>query len=153
MVSPKDKKAMEQLSLLKEHKAQLVALQKETTQDTLLAIEDKLLDDSISIVNECNEFANMGFDEGNGQPIVPESWKYLEPDVLAKRVRLAKANWMPSSDVPHGIKMAYATAVSIIKSRALKESGGKSLHIENAVFPAPAPLGQANDLPVIDVEE
>lgn len=143
---------MEQLALLKEHKASLIVLQKETTQDTLEAIENKLLEDSINIVNECNEFCNMGFDEGSGAPIVPESWQYLEPDQLAKRMRLAKANWMPSSDVPHGIKMAYATATSIIKARAAKESGGKTLHIENAVFPAPAPLGQADDLPVIDVE-
>ncbi len=143
---------MEQLALLKEHKASLMALQKETTQDTLEAIENKLLEDSINIVNECNEFCNMGFEEDSGQPIVPESWKYLEPDQLAKRMRLAKANWMPSSDVPHGIKMAYATSMAIIKARSIKESGGKVLNIETAVFPAPSPLGQAEDLPIIEVE-
>lgn len=153
MKTPRDKKEAEQLSLLKEHKAQLVQIQKETTQDTLRAIEDKLLDDSINIVNECNEFANLGFDESSGQPIVPESWQWLEPDVLARRVRLAKANWMPSSDVPHGVKMAYATAISIIKARAVKESGGKVLNIENAVFPSPAPLEPTQDLPTIEIEE
>lgn len=151
-MNPKDKKQMEQLELLKAHKAQLVSIQKETTQDTLLAIEDKLLDDSINIVNECNEFANLGFDD-DGRPVIPESWEYLAPDIKEKRIRLAKANWMPSADVPHGIKMAYATAMGIIKARATKESGSKTLNIETAIFPAPPSLTKTVDEDCLDIED
>lgn len=153
-MTPKDKQKNEQLELLKAHRAELVAIQKATTQDTLQAIEDKLLDDSINIVNECNEFANLGFDE-SGNPVIPEEWKHLPTDIKEKRIRLAKANWMPSADVPHGVKMAYATALGIIKSRAMKESGNKSLHIETAVFPAPPSLSKPaeKDEDILDIED
>ena len=152
-MNPRDKKQSQQLELIKQSKSQLEAIQKQTTRDTLLAIEDKLLDDSINIVNECNEFANLGFDE-SGNPVIPESWEFLPPDIKEKRIRLAKANWMPSSDVPHGIKMAYATAMGIIKARATKESGNKSLNIETAVFPAPQSMDKPVDFTdALEVEE
>jgi hypothetical protein len=49
---------------------------------------------------------------------------------------------MPSSDIPHGVKLAHATMLGIIKARAQTETGTKVLNIEHAVFPAPAPLSQ-----------
>jgi len=151
-MNPKDKKQSEQLSLLKAHKAELVSMQKETTKDTLEAIENKLLEDSIAIISDCMSFADMGFDE-SGNPITPESWEWLSTDDKEKRMRLAKATWMTSADVPYGIKMAHATAMGIIKSRATKESGNKTLNIETAVFPAPQSLTKTEEEDVLEIDE
>lgn len=140
---------MIQQSLIKSQKAEIEAINKSMSLETLKAVEDKVLEDSISIVQHCLNFAEMGFDE-NGREIVPEEWDDLPLREKEKRIRLAKAVWMPSADVPHGVKMAQETMIGIIKSRAKEQSGTKVLHIENATFPSPAPL---NNLEVIDIED
>lgn len=101
-------------------------------------------------------FGEIGFDsDGNvDENTTPEDWDTLPRAEKEKMLRLAKTGWMPSADVPHGVKMAHATVMGIIKATAQENSGNKTLHIENVQFPAPAPLTKTvNPTDVIDVED
>jgi hypothetical protein len=144
------KKTMIQQSLLQAQQVQIQKVSKDVNIQTLQSVEDQVLADSISIVQSCLNFADMGFDS-EGHEEIPEEWNDLPLREKEKRIRLAKATWLPSNEVPYGIKLAYDAMIGIIKARAAKESGTRVLNIENATFPAPSPLVQ--DLEVIDVED
>jgi hypothetical protein len=152
-MSKQIKKTNKQLDgLVKAQRAELAVESKKISQEMLRAAEDKLFADCLSIVEGSLDFAELGFDE-NGQIdelSIPDEWKRLDIREKEKRLRLAKANWMPSAEVPHGIKMAHATMMGIIKARAQQESGTKILNIENASFPTPSPLTQYE---VIEVDD
>lgn len=154
MAKINDKKKSEQLSLLKQQVSQLQAMSKDVAAETLKTIEDEVLAESISIVKDCLNFADLGFDQEDN-PITPESWDALPFEEKERKLRLARATWMPAGDVPFGIKLAHASMMGIIKARATKESGTKTLNIEYASFPAPAPLAKKeyNDEDVIDVTD
>lgn len=145
-----DRKTKIQSNLVKARTEQLMQISKQTNLDTLKSIEDKLLMDSTAVVVDCLDFANIGFDD-SGVEITPEEWEGLPPLEKARKVRLAKACWMPSSDVPHGVKMSQEVMIGILKTRAAKETGTRILNIENASFPAPSPL--IKELDIIDVDE
>jgi hypothetical protein len=144
------KKTMIQQNLIQVQKNQLEKVSKDVNIQTLQAVEDKVLADSISIIEHCLNFADMGFDS-NGNEEVPEAWNALSDAEKAKRIRLSKAMWLTSSEAPYGIKLAFEAMIGITKSRAMKESGTRVLNIENATFPAPSPLVQ--DLEILDVDE
>jgi hypothetical protein len=152
-VSKQIKKTNKQLEgLVKTQRSELAEESKKVSQEMLRAAEDKLFSDCLEIVETSLDFAELGFDE-NGQvdeSSIPDEWKRMTTREKEKRLRLAKANWMPSAEVPHGIKMAHATMMGIIKARAQQESGTKVLHIENASFPTPSPLTQYEVLEVDD---
>jgi hypothetical protein len=145
-----DRKTKIQNNLVKARTEQLMQISKQTSLDTLKAVEDKLLADSLDILQDCLGFADMGF-ETDGTEIIPEEWNDLPEAEKQKKIRLAKAVWMPSSDVPHGVKMAQEVMIGILKTRAAKETGTRILNIENASFPAPSPL--IKELDIIDVDE
>jgi hypothetical protein len=144
------KKTMIQQNLILSQQSQIQKVSKDTNVQTLQAVEDQVLADSISIVQNCLNFAEMGFDD-SGHETVPPEWDDLPLREKEKRIRLAKATWLPSNEVPYGIKLAYDAMIGIIKARAAKESGTRVLNIENATFPAPSPLVQ--DLEILDVDE
>lgn len=143
------KKDKQQLELLKQQKQQLESLSKQTSMETIRAIEDRVLEDSIKIVEHVLNFAELGFDD-NGNPVTPESWEFLSLEEKEKRIRLAKAGWMPSADIPHGVKLAHATMMGIIKARAQVESGDKTLNIESIIFPTPR--SEPKQLEVIEID-
>jgi hypothetical protein len=92
----------------------------------------------------------MGFSD-TGEAEVPPEWDSLPIREKEKRIRLAKATWLPSNEVPYGIKLAYDAMIGIIKARAARETGTRVLNIENATFPSPSPL--VKELEVIDVDD
>jgi hypothetical protein len=139
-----------QSDIIKANQVNLEKISKRVNIETLQSVEDKVLEDSIAIVSDCLNFADMGFDD-SGHETVPPEWNDLPLREKEKRIRLAKATWLPSNEVPYGIKLAYDAMLGIIKARAAKESGTRVLNIENATFPAPSPLVQ--DLEILDVEE
>lgn len=142
-----------QLSLQLAQAKELEAANAKISQEMLRSAEDKLFADSLAIVEASMEFAELGFDEQGqvDENDIPEEWRNLTKREREKRIRLAKANWMPSNEVPHGVKMAHATMMGIIKARSVEQSGTKILNIENASFPAPAPL--KGDFDIIEVDE
>jgi hypothetical protein len=144
------KKTMIQQSLLQAQQVQIQKVSKDVNIQTLQAVEDQVLADAISVVSHALNFADMGFDE-NGNKVIPEAWDDLPEPEKEKRIRLAAASWLPSSEAPYGLKLSFDAMIGIIKSRAAKESGTRVLNIENATFPSPSPLVQ--ELDVLDVDE
>lgn len=145
--------------LLVQQKADLERLRESLPLDTLRAAEDRLLAQSIEVVEGILDFSALGFDESGrlDENQLPFEWGLLTPEQKARKIRLAKYGCMSSNEIPHGAKIAHATAIGIIKSRATEKSGTKILNLEVSTFPAPAPITQDKDaidadFEVIDVE-
>lgn len=141
-----------QLSLLKDQAAQIEKLSKSSSLELIKAAESELFADAIKVLQPYMKFAELGFDDDTGEVnSIPFEWEGLPEEEKKKKIRLAKAGWMPSSDVPHGVKMAHATVLGIIKAKATEQSGSKVLNIESITFPSPAQ--ESEEFEVIDVEE
>lgn len=96
-------------------------------------------------------FAELGFDDDTGEvDSIPFEWEGLPEEEKKKKIRLAKAGWMSSSDTPHGVKMAHATVLGIIKAKATEQTGTKILNIESITFPSPSQ--KPEEFEVIDVD-
>lgn len=149
MPNVKDQKV--QIQLLKEQKAEIEKLSKSSSLEAIKAAEEKLFSDALSIVQPYMKFAELGFDEVSGEvDSIPYEWEGLPEEEKKKKIRLAKAGWMNSSDTPHAVKMAHATILGIIKAKATENSGAKTLNIESITFPSPAQ--KPEEFEVIDVE-
>lgn len=139
---------------MKDQKLEIAKLSKSSSFEALKAAEDRLLEDSLDIVQSIMGFADIGLDE-SGNPDdsqIPDAWKSLPREHLQRKIRLAKFGMLSSSDIPHGAKMAHATAIGIIKARATENSGTKILNIEAATFPAPS-LADTNTYEVLDISD
>lgn len=140
-----------QLSLLKEQEQQIKKLSNANSLETLKAAENKLFTDALDIIQPYMKFAELGFDEQTGEvDSIPFEWEGLPEEEKKKKIRLAKAGWMNSSDTPHAVKMAHATIIGIIKAKATEQTGTKVLNIESITFPSPAQ--KPEEFEVIDVE-
>lgn len=139
-----------QLSLLKDQEAQIKKLSNASSLETIKAAENQLFNDALQVIQPYMKFAELGFNEDGEVDSVPEEWEYLPEAEKQKKIRLAKAGWMNSSETPHAVKMAHATILGIIKAQATEQSGTKILNIESVSFPAPGQKGE--DYEVIDVE-
>lgn len=142
-----------QLSLLRDQEAQIKKLSNANSLETLRLAEDKLFEDNLQIIQSVMDFHKIGFDE-NGQVDendIPFEWQGLPVQEKMKKIRLAKAGWMTSAEIPHAVKMAHATVMGIIKSRAVEQSGEKTLNIESVYFPAPDAKPKEYD--IIDVDD
>lgn len=140
-----------QLSLLKDQQAQIEKLSKSSSLEAIKAAEEKLFSDALSIVQPYMKFAELGFDEVSGEvDSIPFEWEGLPEEEKRKKIRLAKAGWMNSSDTPHAVKMAHATILGIIKAKATEQTGTKVLNIESITFPSPAQ--KPEEFEVIDVD-
>lgn len=141
-----------QLSLLKEQKTEIEKLSKSSSLEAIKAVESKLFTDAIKVLEPFMQFGELGFDDETGEvDSVPFEWEGLPEEEKKKKIRLAKAGWMPSADVPHGVKLAHATVLGIIKAKATEQAGTKVLNIESITFPSPAQ--KPEEFEVIDVEE
>lgn len=150
-VMNEQKKQNIQLQLLKEQKAEIEKLSKSSSLELLKAAEDKLFSDALQIIQPYMKFAELGFDEATGEVnSIPFEWEGLPQEEKQKKIRLAKAGWMPSSDTPHAVKMAHATIIGIIKAKATEQTGTKVLNIESITFPSPAQ--KPEEFEIIDVD-
>jgi hypothetical protein len=141
-----------QLSLLKEQEQQIKQLSNANSLETLKVAENKLFTDALEIIQPYMKFAELGFDETTGEvDSIPFEWEGLPEEEKKKKIRLAKAGWMNSSDTPHAVKLAHATIIGIIKAKATEQSGSKTLNIESITFPSPAQ--KPEEFEVIDVED
>jgi hypothetical protein len=145
-----------QLSLLKSQQDEITKLSKLSSLESLKVVEDKLLHDNMEILSSVMDFAKISFgpdgqvDETN----IPNEWAHLSDAEIKRKLRLAQAGWMNSSEIPHAIKMAHSTVIGVIKARAHENSGDKTLNIENISFPAPQmePV-KYDDKDIIDSED
>lgn len=145
--------------LIKQQVTELEKLRETLPLDQLRAAEDKVLKQCLDVVEGVVDFAQLGFDEkGNvDENQIPFEWHLLSDSEKARKIRLARYGMMPSGDIPHGAKLAHATAMGIIKARATEKTGTKILNLEVSTFPQLAPLEQPKELvdaefEVIDIE-
>lgn len=143
-----------QLDLLSQQKIEIQKVSKNTSLEALRVAEEKLFADSLAVIEPVMRFAELGFDEQGevDMDAIPFDWECLPVQEKMKKIRLAKAGWMPSGDIPHAIKIAHATIIGIIKARAQENSGTKILNIEAATFPAPS-LADTNTYEVLDISD
>lgn len=146
-------------TLLKQQVTELQSLRDSLPLDQIKVAEDRVLAQSLEILEGLMDFSLLGFDEmGQVDPeTVPFEWRLLSDSEKARKIRLAKFGMLSSADIPHGAKLAHATAMGIIKARAQEKSGPKTLNLEVSTFPTLAPLEAPKDsidaeFTVIDVE-
>lgn len=139
------------MSLLKEQKLEIEKLSKSNSLEAIKAAESRLFSDAIKVLEPYMQFGELGFDNETGEVnSIPFEWEGLPEEDKQKRIRLAKAAWMNSAETPHGIKLAHATVLGIIKAKATEQSGTKVLNIESITFPSPAQPAEVFE--VIDIE-
>lgn len=155
----KNTKQKNQELLLKQQVTELEKLRETLPLDQLRAAEDRVLKQSLEVVEGIVDFAVLGFDEMGqvDENQIPFEWHLLSDQEKARKIRLARYGMMPSGDIPHGAKLAHATAMGIIKARATEKGGTKVLNLEISTFPALAPLEKEKealdaDFEVIDIE-
>lgn len=145
--------------LLKQSLTELQKAQESLPRDLIRAAEDRALAQSLDILEGLMDFSALGFDDKGqvNEDELPAEWAMLSDSEKARKIRLARYGMMSSADIPHGAKLAHATAMGIIKARAQEKSGTKVLNLEVSSFPAPASLEQEKDVldaefKVIDIE-
>lgn len=139
-----------QLSLLKDQAKEIEKSLKLNSSEMIKAAENELLSEAMAVISPYMKFAEIGFGEDGEVNSIPFEWEGLPEEEKQKKIRLAKAGWMPSADTPHGVKMAHATVIGIIKAKSSEQSGTKILNIESVTFPSPAQKG--DDYEVVDIE-
>ena len=138
--------------ILKQQVTELQRLKDSLPLDQIKVAEDRVLAQSLDILEGLMDFSLLGFDD-QGQvdaASVPFEWRLLSDTEKARKIRLARFGMLPSADIPHGAKLAHATAMGIIKARAHEKSGPRTLNLEVSTFPTLAPLEQDKD--AIDAE-
>ena len=145
--------------LLKQSLTELETLRESLPRDLLRAAEDKVLKQSLDTLEGLLDFSALGFDEKGqlDENQIPFEWGLLSDAEKARKIRLARYGCLSSADIPHGAKLAHATAMGIIKARATEKSGNRVLNLEISSFPAPAPLEKGKesldaDFEVVDIE-
>lgn len=145
--------------ILKQQLTELQKLRDTLPLDQIKAAEDRVLAQSLDILEGLMDFSLLGFDETGqvDERSIPFEWRLLSDHEKARKIRLARFGALPSADIPHGAKLAHATAMGIIKARAHEKSGPKTLNLEVSTFPTLAPLEPEKDsidaeFAVIDIE-
>jgi len=145
--------------ILKQQLTELQKLRDTLPLDQIKAAEDRVLVQSLDILEGLMDFSVLGFDETGqvDQSSIPFEWRLLDDHEKARKIRLARFGALPSADIPHGAKLAHATAMGIIKARAHEKSGPRTLNLEVSTFPTLAPLEPEKDsidaeFAVIDIE-
>lgn len=145
--------------VLKQQLTEFQKLRDTLPLDQIKLAEDRVLAQSLDILEGLMDFSVLGFDDKGqvDENSIPFEWRLLSDHEKARKIRLARFGMLPSADIPHGAKFAHATAMGIIKARAHEKSGPKTLNLEVSTFPTLAPLEQDKDtidaeFRVIDVE-
>lgn len=145
--------------ILKQQVTELQKLRDSLPLDQIKAAEDRVLAQSLDVLEGLVAFSELSFDETGqvDEKSIPFEWRLLPDRELARRIRLARFGTLSSADIPHGAKLAHASAMGIIKARAHEKSGAKTLNLEVSTFPALAPLEEPKEaidaeFAVIDVE-
>lgn len=143
-------KIKEQQKLVKLEREKLEIEKKNLSLDQIRDIEDNLLVEASDIVSTSFKFADISFDDKGEVDSYPEEWDSLPRREREKRVRIAKAMWMPSSDVPYGLKAAHSAVMAIAKARKEETTNKNVLNIQTATFVSPTPTRK---LEIIEVDD
>lgn len=113
--------------------AQLAAVQPGASQeDRLLKLQDEIFEANLSITHDATRFREIG--PADEQP--PQAWvDELGEQAAWHRFRVARSAWMGAKDAPIALSMAKSIVSAMSKSAALRQSGGRVLNVEMAIFP------------------
>lgn len=117
--------------------------------DRIREFEDAMLMRASSIVEDAMSFADI--DKDHPSDNVPDEWLAQcggDRKRAVAKMRVAKAAWEGTRDMPGGIKIAAQVMTSIIKARSMEKSAPKQLNVQVVNISAPLP-----DFAVMDVEE
>lgn len=103
------------------------ALQRQEAQASRIReIEDELLGESLSILQDSLRFKEIGPD--SKEP--PVAWvEELGPQKAMERFRVAMAAWMSAKEAPVALSIAKSLAVGIVKARATEKGGARTLNM------------------------
>lgn len=102
----------------------------------LRGLETELLEDSLSVSRDTLRFREI--DPGATEP--PADWiEEVGLERATERFRCAQAGWMTRKDAPVGVQIAMQLGVGILKSRAQKDVGAKTLNVQVVQVTAPLP--------------
>lgn len=88
---------------------------KDRAAKRIAGLEDRLLEQSMRVVTEAMQFADVAF----GEKTPPEEWVETMGSELAERkLRYVLSGQMSGKDAPVGVKVAQAVAIGILKTRA-----------------------------------
>ena len=96
-------------------------------------LEDELLIEALSNVGTTMQFAKIDPDD----PEVPEAWKDLDKTTLDEKMRVAKAAWKGSGEVPFGLKANLQVLEGILKNRSRRTEERKTLNVQSIHLPQP----------------
>lgn len=71
------------------------------------------------------------------QDTIPPEWADMDPDLATRRLRLARAAWLPVAEAPIGMKLAKDLAVGIIKARSMEKSTPRPLNVAIQIVTSP----------------
>jgi hypothetical protein len=124
----------EQRKHRRSHKAVVVTPPEEAAQ-RIDEIVEELFVKNLAVIDDAAAFRDV--DPGDDEP--PPEWVRALGEVEAgKRLRLARAAWLPAKDAPTGFKMAQGFVHSYLKMKAAKEIGGnRTLLVAMVAMPQP----------------
>ena len=108
----------------------------EKRQAFLQGVEDDLLENSLTVLNDSLKFSEI--DPGGAAP-PPEGVEELGEKKAQARFRIAQASWMSAKEAPVGIKVAAQVATGILKARAAERQGPRELNVSFVQMTAPMP--------------
>lgn len=95
--------------------------------ERLREMQDDIFERALRVVDGATRFAEIAPDAT--EP--PAEWIYeLGKEQAMVRFRAAQAGWMNVKTSPVGIKVATTMASSILKARALENTGSKTLNVQ-----------------------
>jgi hypothetical protein len=97
----------------------MTKISKKSKQTQLERIDDNMLYGSLNILDGVLDFADLNPEDE--EP--PASWveRYGEEDAW-KRFRLARVGWLPSKNLPSGVKIASTLVTEVLKAKMMAQA-------------------------------
>jgi hypothetical protein len=126
------------------------ALEKVSGVSGLQALEQKLVTQSATIIEDALRFTEWPVDDPDAQKATYELWLDTEgPEVANRRRSAIVAAWASKKDAPVGLDIARSILVADMKASATRDSGTKVLNVQRIEFAAP----KMDDYPEMEVKE
>jgi hypothetical protein len=116
------------------------ALEKVSGVSGLQALEQKLVTQSATIIEDALRFTEWPVDDPDAQKATYELWLDTEGPEVAKRRRSAiVAAWASKKDAPVGLDIARSIFVAGMKASAQRGTGQSTMNVQIVQMSAPMP--------------
>jgi hypothetical protein len=126
------------------------ALEKVSGVSGLQALEQKLVTQSATIIEDALRFAEWPVDDADAQQSLVMRWTMEHGHDRARQMRnTIVAAWSNKKDAPVALDIARSILVADMKASATRDSGTKVLNVQRIEFAAP----KMDDYPEMEVKE